>query len=252
MLLSGSKIIDNVAQVGIDLIVVSQVLVHLVCFFLKTGDFHASGSNVTLELFDLVVKDKLELLELLGLLFERVDTLLVVTNDSIFVGNLLKLSLNGQLKLLSSILLNIILQLLVLKLSLELVNIITQISKLVVSQLQLSLGSEGHLLNLLLVLSILAHDVILLELGIVHDLSDGLFIVLLLVLDFFAHLLGLSSLTFHHLMMSIHELINRLVMSFDSFRDGFVELTSFLLFLSLKVLELGSIFEHFVGVVISA
>lgn len=85
MLLPGPEVVDDVAEVSIDLIVVLKVLVHLVCLLLEAGYFHLSGSDVALELLDLVVEDELELLELLRLLFELIDLLLSVT-DQLVLG----------------------------------------------------------------------------------------------------------------------------------------------------------------------
>lgn len=62
MLLPGSEVIDNVSEVGIDLIVMFEILVHLVGLLLKPRNFHLSRGDVSLELFDFVVKHELELL----------------------------------------------------------------------------------------------------------------------------------------------------------------------------------------------
>jgi len=69
VLLSGSELIHNVTKIGIDLVVMSQVLVHVVGLLLQSGDLHASWGDVSLQLFDFVIKHELELLELLSLLF---------------------------------------------------------------------------------------------------------------------------------------------------------------------------------------
>lgn len=135
--------------------------------------------------------------------------------------------------------------------SFQRIDIVSKISQLVVCELEFSLGSQRHFLDLLLVLGVLTHNVILLELSVGHDLFEDLFVVLLLVLDFLPHLLGLGSLALHHLMMLVHKVVHCLVMSLDCFSDGLLELSGFLLLLGLKVLELSSIFEHLLRVVIS-
>jgi len=68
MLLARAEVIDNIPKVGIDLVVMLQVLVHLVCLFLETGDFHLARRYISLELLDLIVEHKFELLQLLSLL----------------------------------------------------------------------------------------------------------------------------------------------------------------------------------------
>lgn len=85
VLLPGPEVVDDVAEISIDLIVVLEVLVHLVCLLLEASDFHLSGRDIALELLDLVVEDELELLELLRLLFELIDLLLSVT-DQLVLG----------------------------------------------------------------------------------------------------------------------------------------------------------------------
>lgn len=80
VLLPRPQIVYDVSEVGVDLVVVLEVLVHLVGLLLETRDLHLAGRDVALKLFDLVVKHKLELLELLSLLLELVDLLLPVTD----------------------------------------------------------------------------------------------------------------------------------------------------------------------------
>jgi hypothetical protein len=67
---------------------VLEVLVHLVGLLLEAGDLHLAGGDVALELLDLVVEDKLELLELLRLLFQLVDLLLALSNVAVLGGDL--------------------------------------------------------------------------------------------------------------------------------------------------------------------
>lgn len=53
----------------------------------KAGDFHLSGSDVTLELLDFVVEHELELFELLRLLLQLIDLFLSVTYQLILGGD---------------------------------------------------------------------------------------------------------------------------------------------------------------------
>lgn len=105
MLLSRPEIINDVTQVCIDLIVMSQVLIHVFSFLLQTSDLHSSWSNVTLEVLDLVVKHELELIKLLRLLLVFVNLFLMVSNDLILLDNLLLLSRDLKLKLIDRLLL---------------------------------------------------------------------------------------------------------------------------------------------------
>ena len=97
VLLPRPQIVNDVAEVGIDLVVVLEVLVHLVGLLLEAGDLHLAGRDVALELLDLVVEHELELLELLRLLLQLVELLLSVT-DQLVLGADLR-SLEGYLLL---------------------------------------------------------------------------------------------------------------------------------------------------------
>jgi hypothetical protein len=96
VLLSGSEIINNVTQIGINFVVVFQVSIHVIRLFLEFGNLKTSWSNISLELFDLVVQDEFELLKLLGLLFQRINFLFEFTNSLILVQNLNTLGLDGK------------------------------------------------------------------------------------------------------------------------------------------------------------
>jgi len=85
VLLSGSELIHNITKIGIDLVVMSQVLVHVVGLLLQSGDLHASWGDVSLQLFDFVIKHELELLELLSLLFQSVNLLLFFSDHVVFL-----------------------------------------------------------------------------------------------------------------------------------------------------------------------
>ena len=61
VILSGSQIVDNITQIGINLVIMSQILIHIVGLLSQSGDFHTSWSNFSLKLLDFVIEDKLEL-----------------------------------------------------------------------------------------------------------------------------------------------------------------------------------------------
>ena len=80
MLLPCSEVIDDVTQIGVNLVVLAQVVVHVVGFLLQSLDFHASWSDFSFELLDLVIEHKFELFKLLSLLLKRVNFLFKISN----------------------------------------------------------------------------------------------------------------------------------------------------------------------------
>jgi hypothetical protein len=60
LLLAGSQVVDDVTKVGVDLVVVLQLLVHLLGLLLQIGNLELSGGDISLQLFDLVVKHEFE------------------------------------------------------------------------------------------------------------------------------------------------------------------------------------------------
>ena len=155
VLLPSSQVINDVTQVSVDLVELSQVLVHIIRFFFQTSDFHASGSDISLKFFDLIVKHELELLELLGFLFERVDLLFFVTDHVVSLNNLNTFGSNLVLKLLFFSVLEVELKLLVQSLTSQLINLCSKINQLGVGELKLSFGLKRHLIDLLYILSVL-------------------------------------------------------------------------------------------------
>lgn len=139
MLLSCSELIDDVTKIGVDLVVMSQVLVHIVGLLLQSSDLHASWGNVSLQLLNFVIKDELELLELLGLLFKSIDLLLLVSDHVILLMNLETLLSNVLLKTSFFLLLLSELSLFVNSLTSKEINFSTEIEELSISKLELSL-----------------------------------------------------------------------------------------------------------------
>jgi hypothetical protein len=72
-------------------------LLHLVGLFLKLIDLLASWPNICSELFDLVIKNELELLKLLGLLLQIVNAFVFVANSVLALGKFQLLRLNVRL-----------------------------------------------------------------------------------------------------------------------------------------------------------
>lgn len=87
------------AQVLEDATEVQLLLLHLVRLLLKLLDGGASGSNIALQLLDLVVKHELELLELLRLLLQVSDALVLVADCGLTLAQLQHLRLDLGLKL---------------------------------------------------------------------------------------------------------------------------------------------------------
>lgn len=73
------------------------LLLHLVGLFLKLIDLLASWPNICSELFDLVIKNELELLKLLGLLLQIVNAFVFVANSVLALGKFQLLRLNVRL-----------------------------------------------------------------------------------------------------------------------------------------------------------
>jgi hypothetical protein len=69
-------------------------LLHLVGLFLKLIDLLASWPNICSELFDLVIKNELELLKLLSLLLQIVNAFVFVANSVLALGKFQLLRLN--------------------------------------------------------------------------------------------------------------------------------------------------------------
>ena len=88
LLLADAQAVDQIAQLGIGLVELSQLLVHPVCVVLQVGDFLLSWSDVLFELFDFVIKHVLEFFELLSLFLELVNLLFAFANSPVFLGQL--------------------------------------------------------------------------------------------------------------------------------------------------------------------
>jgi hypothetical protein len=81
---------------------VSLLLLHLVGLIFEIVDGLASGTNIALQLLNLIVKHKLELLQLLGLLLQIMDPFVLISNRSLSFGQFQSLALNVGLQLIES------------------------------------------------------------------------------------------------------------------------------------------------------
>ena len=126
--LPDAEVIDDVAKVGVGLVVLAKRLIHGVCLALKTRDFLLTGCNVALELLDLVVEHELELLELLRLLLQDVDLAFALTNGLVLVVNLFQQSLNFAFLLISCFFLVLYLSVLILYLTLQLSDLLLHVA----------------------------------------------------------------------------------------------------------------------------
>ena len=79
-LLSHSQIIHDKCEVLIHTVEMLEFLTHLVSLLIQLLDLDFTGSNITLELLDLVVKDELELLQLLCFLLQVINSLVFITD----------------------------------------------------------------------------------------------------------------------------------------------------------------------------
>jgi hypothetical protein len=80
-----------------------QLLSHDVGLLVKFLNFKFSWADISLELLDFVIKDKLELLKLLSLLFEINDSLILVIDGSVSFFELTFLTLNLLLKIVGAL-----------------------------------------------------------------------------------------------------------------------------------------------------
>ena len=78
--LAHSQIIHNKCEVLIHTVEMLELLTHLVGLLVQLLDLDLTGSNVTLELLDLVVKHELELLQLLCFLLQVINSLVFITD----------------------------------------------------------------------------------------------------------------------------------------------------------------------------
>lgn len=139
--LSGFEVIDDVTKIGVDLVEMLQVLIHIVGLSLQSEDLLVSGSNVSLEFLDFVVKYKFEFLQFLRLLLKLVDVLLPITDGDITLVDFSLLPLDLLLEVLLVLLSESELNVFVLDLTVQLISILSQFLKLVLSELEFSLGS---------------------------------------------------------------------------------------------------------------
>jgi hypothetical protein len=98
-LLSHSEIINNQCQVQVHSIEVLQLLTHLVCLLIQGLNLELSWTDISLQLLDLIIEHKLELLQLLGLLLEIDDALVLVFDGLVSLLQLVLLTLDLLLQL---------------------------------------------------------------------------------------------------------------------------------------------------------
>jgi len=99
--LTHAQVINNQSQVLVDSVEEFELLTHLVGLLVELLDFELSWANVSLELFDLIIEHKLELLKLLSLLPEVIDSLVLVFNGGCSLLKLTFLRLDGLLQVVS-------------------------------------------------------------------------------------------------------------------------------------------------------
>ena len=75
---------------------------HLVGLIFEIVDGLASGTNIALQLLNLIVEHKLELLQLLSLLLQVMDPFVLISNRGLSFGQFQGLALNVGLQLIES------------------------------------------------------------------------------------------------------------------------------------------------------
>jgi hypothetical protein len=215
VLLPCAQVIHNVTEVSINLIVVLEVLIHFISFFLQPSDLHLAGSNVALQFLNLVVKHKLELFEFLSLLFELINLLLALTDSEVFGSNFGLLNLDLIVQACNYTLLVSHLHVLDLHVLLESINVLFEISELIFSQLQFSFGLETHVLNLGLILGVFVFNFIYLNCSITVYLSQSFLIILLNLSNIISKLLScvLSSV---HVTSELNKFIGNTLVMFSN------------------------------------
>jgi len=161
-----------------------------------------TGSNVSLEVFDFIVKHKFKLLKFLGLLLERVDFLFTSANVSVLVLNLLNSNGNTLFEYFCLSVLLFDLMIFVLDLTLELINVRLNVCELVVGELELSLGFKGHISDLRLVVFVFVVDVFNFKCSVLSDLLDNFFVLFDDLEDFTLFLVNLTLLNLNVLAVS--------------------------------------------------
>jgi hypothetical protein len=176
---------------------------------LKTGDFHLSGCDITLELLDFVVEHKLELFELLRLLLQLIDLFLSVTYQLILGGDLGGLVTDLLLKRPKYLSLSGNLNALLLLISLEFFNITLEVLMFILGKLEFGLRLERHVLHLRLIGHVLLVDFIDFILSVAADLIECLIVVL-------AYLPNIVPQLFRGILGSLHVLAELLQLLADS------------------------------------
>ena len=123
LFLTGSKVINDIAEVSIDVVELLQRPVHVVRAVSQRTDFSFSRLDFKLKLLDFVVQHKLELFELLRLLLQLVDLVFFLSDHVVFLMDVVQLFLQLLLQLLDDSFLSLELSLLVGDLTLKLVNL---------------------------------------------------------------------------------------------------------------------------------
>lgn len=97
-----TQVFYDQTQVHEDSLEVSLLLLHLVGLILEIVDGFASGTNITLQLLNLIVKHKLELLQFLSLLLQVMDPFVLISDRGLSFGQFQSLALNVGLQLIES------------------------------------------------------------------------------------------------------------------------------------------------------
>jgi hypothetical protein len=92
--LTHAEILNNQEQVLVYTCEVVNFLFHRVSLLLQFVQLLLAGTNVALQLLDLVIQHKLELLKLLSLFLQIVNSLILVPNGSVALSKLTLLALN--------------------------------------------------------------------------------------------------------------------------------------------------------------
>ena len=201
---------------------------------------------------NLFVKHKLELLELLSALLQSEDILLTLVDDAIFLVNLILFLLKLGIQLLDCNLLFVDLVLFLLDDTVLVLNFHCNILELVFGDLQISLGAQFHVSDLIEICLILHLHLVDLEVCILVDLLHSFTVFLLHDLDRLSQVLNLFLLLIDSILVVLLLFGNSFKMLLVDLGLTFTELPGFSLLSLLHSLVTGSIFKHSLRVIVSA
>jgi len=148
VLLPITQVINCKAESTVGSIASLKIVVHQFSVYFELVDGGLSGCNIALQVLDLVVEHKLELFKLLSFLLESVNVPLLNSNLEVLNCGFLLLLSDLALQVINLCLLLLNLLLLILNKSIQALRLLLNLTKLITSDLQVSLSLKTHILYL--------------------------------------------------------------------------------------------------------